>query len=93
MSWSVSAKGKIADVKSGLDGQFQAPLAEKPGGLTDDGERETVQRVRDTIFRCLDTFDPEKIVMVIAHGHMAFDAWDTKTGPEQTVFVSIQPTS
>ncbi len=93
MSWSVSAKGTIAEVTVELDRQFAYPLADAPAGLTDEGERETVQRVRETISQCLETFDPEKTVAVSANGHMGFDNWDTKTGVSQTVSVSIHPAS
>lgn len=41
MSWSVSANGKIADVRGQLSEQFKGPLAEKPAGLSNDGERVT----------------------------------------------------
>ncbi len=92
MSWSVSAKGTVAEVKTELDRQFAYPLASgAAGGLADDGERETVRLVRDTITQCLETFDPEKKVAVSANGHMGFDNWDTKAGRNQTVSVSIQP--
>jgi len=91
MSWSVSTKGTIAEVKTELDRQFQYPLADKPQGLEDEGERETVRQVRGMISQCLDTFGPDKVVIVTAHGHIGFDKWDTKEGPAQTVNVSIQP--
>ncbi len=91
MSWSVSASGKIADVKVELERQFLWPLADKPAGLSDEGERETVRRVRDTITQCLETFDPERPVSVSANGHMGFENWDTKAGAYQNVSVSIQP--
>lgn len=93
MSWSVSAKGTVADVEADLDRQFSYPLAEPPAGLSDEGERETVRRFRETIAQCLETFDPKKLVSVSANGHMSFDNWDTKTGASQTVNVSIQPSA
>lgn len=93
MSWSVSTKGTVADVKAELSRQFEYPLADKPAGLSDDGERETVRLVRDMIGQCLDTFGPDKTVTVSANGHIGFDVWDTKEGPAQTVNVSIQPGS
>jgi hypothetical protein len=91
MSWSVNAKGKPADVKAELARQFSGPLADKPAGLSDDGERETVRRVSETIAQCLETFDPEHAVTVAAHGSMSFQNWDTKTGACQTASLSIQP--
>jgi hypothetical protein len=90
MSWSVNARGKIADVKVELDRQFQNPLAKAPAGF-DDGERETVRRVSETIAQCLETFDPERPVWVHAHGHMGFDNLDTRAGAYQEVSVSIKP--
>lgn len=91
MSWSVSAKGIPAEVQAELTRQFSYPLADAPAGLSDEGERETVRRIADTISQCLGTFDPAKTVAVSANGHMGFDSWDTKTGTVQTVAVSIQP--
>ncbi|MBZ5621472.1 MAG: hypothetical protein LAQ69_22510 [Acidobacteriia bacterium] len=91
MSWSVSTRGKVAEVKAELERQFAQPLADAHAGLTDEGERETVQRVRDTISQCLDTFGPEKEVMVTANGHMGFSDWETKEGAYQEVSVSIRP--
>jgi len=92
MSWSVSASGKITEVKAELDKQFSYPLAE-PNGLADEGERETVRRIRDTITQCLETFDPEKTVKVAANGHMGFAKWDSKEGGYQEVHVTIEPGS
>ena len=93
MSWSVSARGTAAEVKEALKPQFQWPLADKPAGLSDDGERETVQRIRDTIMQCLETFDPKMAVEVTANGHMGFASWDTKEGAYQRVQIAINPTS
>lgn len=89
MSWSVSASGKPAEVRGRLSEQFKGPLAEKPAGLSDDGERETVQRVQETIEQVLTTFDPEKNVSVNAYGHMGFSNYSTKEGAYQSVSVSI----
>jgi hypothetical protein len=91
MSWSVNASGKIADVVAALDQQFGSPLADPPAGLSDEGERETVRRIRETITQCLETFDPESNVIVSAYGHMGFDNWDTKAGARQEVTLSIKP--
>jgi hypothetical protein len=91
MSWSVSTTGKPGDVKTELARQFAFPLADPPAGLADDGERETVKRISETIAQCLDTFDQEKTVTVSANGHMGFANWDTKAGAYQQVSISIQP--
>ena len=91
MSWSVNASGKPSDVKAELDTQFAHPLADAPAGLSDEGERETVRRIRETITQCLETFDPEKAVAVSAYGHMGFASWDTKAGAYQEVSLTIRP--
>lgn len=91
MSWSVNATGSITEVKTELERQFKQPLAEKPAGLADDGERETVRKIQDTIGQCLDTFDPEKQVFVSAAGHMGFADWQNKAGAYQTVSLTIKP--
>ena len=90
MSWSVSASGNPEEVKTELARQFAGPLAEKPAGITDDGERETIKRISETIAQILETFAPERTVKVVAYGSMAFDNWDTKTGARQTVNLSVQ---
>jgi hypothetical protein len=91
MSWSVSASGKIVDVKAELERQFAYPLADSSAGLADEGEKETVRLVAKTITQCLDTFDPEKTVAVTANGHMGFtEDWNTKAGAYQNVSVSIK---
>ena len=86
MSWSVSAKGTPAEVRGQLSEQFKGPLAEKPAGLNDDGERKTVQLVAEMIEQCLGTFASEKTVSASANGHISFAA-----GACQTVNVSIVP--
>jgi len=91
MSWSVNASGKIADVRGQLSEQFKGPLAEKPAGLYDDGERKTVEMIRDSVDQCLSTFGPDKTVSVIAFGHMGFADYETKKGGYQEVTVSIKP--
>ena len=91
MSWSVSASGTIADVVAELERQFAYPLADPPAGLADEGERETVRKISETITQCLGTFDPERRVKVSANGHIGFENWDTKAGANQTVNLSIQP--
>jgi hypothetical protein len=53
MSWSVSASGTPAEVRGHLSEQFKGPLAEKPAGLSDNGERETVKLVHEVIEQVL----------------------------------------
>lgn len=89
MSWSVSGSGTPAEVRGQLSEQFKGPLAEKPAGLADDGERETVQRIHETIEQVLTTFDPERKLSVSAYGHMGFSDWDTKAGAFQNVNLII----
>ncbi len=86
MSWSVNASGKPADVRGRLSEQFKGPLAEKPAGLADDGERKTVEMIRDSVDQCLSTFGADKTVSVIASGHM-------EEGHYPLVNVSIRPGS
>lgn len=93
MSWSVSASGTVVDVKAELDRQFAYPLADPPAGLADDGERETVRRIRETIIQCVETFGAERLVSVSAFGHMGFAKWETKEGGYQEVTVTIKPVS
>ena len=90
MSWSVNATGTPAEVRGHLSEQFKGPLAEKPAGLSDDGERETVQRISETIEQCLGTFGPERQVSVSANGHMGFESYETKTGAYQNVNLTIK---
>ena len=91
MSWSVSASGTPSEVRGRLSEQFKGPLADKPAGLSDDGERETVQRIAEMVEQCLGTFDTEKQVAVSASGHMGFSDWEKKTGGCQSVNISITP--
>jgi len=93
MSWSVSATGKIEEVRENLKKQFAYPLAEAPAGLADEGEKETVRKVADLIDQCLGTFDPERKVIVSAFGSMGFSNWDTRAGAYQNVTVYIQNTA
>ena len=89
MSWSVSASGTPAEVRGQLSEQFKQPLAEKPAGLSDDGERQTVQQTHELIEQVLSTFDPEHAVTVAVVGHMGFGDWQTKAGAYQNVTLSI----
>ena len=93
MSWSVNASGRIADVRGKLSEPFTGPLAEKPAGLADDGERKTVEMIRDSVDQCLSTFGADKNVNVSAFGHMGFANYETKEGGYQEVTVSIKPGS
>jgi len=93
MSWSVNASGKVADVRGSLSEQFKGPLAEKPAGLYDDGERKTVEMIRDALDQCLSTFGPDRTAIVSAFGHMGFSDYETKAGGYQEVTVSIKPGS
>ena len=93
MSWSVSGAGTPAEVRGQLSEQFNGPLAEKPAGLSDDGERESVQKVSELIEQVLATFDAEGKVSVSANGHMGFGDWDKKTGCYQSVNITITPQS
>ena len=92
MSWSVTASGLPGQVIEDIHKQLWAgPLADKPAGLSDDEERETVKQVEVLIDQCLETFDPARQVGVNAFGHMGFSDWDTKAGRNQLVSVSINP--
>lgn len=89
MSWSVNANGTIAAARGQLSEQFKGPLAEKPAGLADDGERETVRLIQEAIDQCLSTFGSEITAHASASGHMGYRIWNTKEGAYQEVTVSI----
>lgn len=89
MSWSVSASGTPAEVRGQLSEQFKGPLAEKPAGLSDDGERDTVQKVHELLEQVTTTYDQEKHLSVSAFGHMGFADWESKAGAYQNVSISI----
>ena len=91
MSWGVNATGTPAEVRGQLSEQFKAPLAEKPAGLDDDGERVTVQQVFDLLEQVLSTFDPSGQVNISAGGHMGFADWEAKTGCYQSVSIIVTP--
>ena len=93
MSWSVSGSGTPAEVRGQLSEQFKYPLADKPSGLSDDGERETVKQVADLCEQILATFDPNNQVAISANGHMGFADWDKKTGCYQSVNLTVTPKS
>ena len=90
MSWSVNARGTIDYVKTELIRQFEYPLAESPRGLLDDGEKDTVRRVKETIFQCLDTFDQGSEVDVSAYGHATQHAANPKRIARQQVTLKIE---
>ncbi len=90
MSWSVSAKGIPQQVQEQLNAQFTYPLAPKPAGLVDDGERETVGRMASLIKQVLTTFDPKTEVTVSANGHMAVGNIETGEGRRQEVNLFIR---
>lgn len=91
MSWSVNATGTPSEVRGQLSEQFKGPLAEKPAGLSDDGERETVKRVHEMIEQILATVGPESNMSVSARGHIGFSDWDKKTGAYQSVNLTVTP--
>jgi hypothetical protein len=91
MSWSVSASGKSDVVKAELEKQFANPLAEGSAGLADEGEKETVRRIRETIWQTLETFGPDKTVTVSAYGHIGWENYDTRAGCYQNVSLKIEP--
>ena len=91
MSWSVSSSGTPAEVRRVLSEQFKGPLAEPPGGLSDNGERVTVAHVVDLCEQVLVTFDPAIGIIIKASGHMRFDDYVNKTGCRQQVDISITP--
>lgn len=93
MSWSVNSTGSPAEVRGQLSEQFKGPLAEKPRGLSDDGERETVQKIAELIEQILSTFDPGRNVSISASGHIVFGDWENKTGGYQTVNLTVIPRS
>ncbi len=93
MSWSVNGTGTPEEVRGQLSEQFKGPLAEKPAGLSDDGERETVMNIAEMLEQVLSTFDAAQQVEISANGHMGFADWDAKTGCYQNVNISIAPKS
>jgi hypothetical protein len=93
MSWSVSGSGTPAEVRGQLSQQFTYPLAEGDAGLSDAGEKQTVQQVSDLCEQILSTFDPDNQVAIVANGHMGFADWDKKTGCYQSVNITVTPKS
>ncbi len=100
MSWGISANGNIEDVRAELKRQITTgPLADKPAGLSDDSERDTVIGIGAVINQILDTYTPAEgvatgsAVSVSANGHMGYANWDLKTGAYQVVALKIDPVS
>lgn len=91
MSWSVSASGTPAEVRGQLSEQFQIPLSEKPSGLADDGERETVQKISELLEQITTTFHDDATLAISANGHMGFTNWDTRSGSYQSVSITVTP--
>lgn len=91
MSWSVNASGTPAEVRGQLSEQFKHPLSE--AGLSDGGERQTVQQIADLCEQILSTFDPINQLSISAHGHMGFSDWGTKEGCYQSVNITVTPKS
>jgi hypothetical protein len=91
MSWSVSAVGTPSEVRGFLSEQFKYPLADKPAGILDDGERDTVKQTADLLEQILSTFDAEGKVAISASGHMGFSDWATKAGAYQSVNITVTP--
>jgi hypothetical protein len=91
MSWSVNAAGTPAEVRGQLSEQFKYPLAEKPAGLDDDGERATVALIGDLLEQITTTYDAETKLAVAAYGHMSFDDYATRTGARQSVSFTVTP--
>jgi hypothetical protein len=93
MSWSVSSTGTPAEVRGQLSQQFKYPLAEGDSGLSDVGEKQTVQQVSDLFEQILSTFDPNNQVTIAANGSIGFADWDKKTGCYQSVTITVTPKS
>jgi hypothetical protein len=91
MSWSIHASGTPAEVRVQLGEQFKHPLAEKPAGLDDDGERETVRLISELLEQATTTFDPAHKLAVAAYGHMSMADYTTKAGAAQSVSFTITP--
>lgn len=85
MSWSVSSTGTPAEVRGQLSEQFKLPLAEKPAGLSDDGERETVQKVHELIEQVLSTFANDQKFTVSAYGHLIHSNYPERAGQNVTI--------
>ena len=91
MSWSVSGSGTPAEIHGQLSEQFKYPLAEAPAGLSDEGEKKTVQLVADLCEQILETYDETGELTINAAGHMGFYDWGKKTGAYQSVTLTVTP--
>jgi nucleoid DNA-binding protein len=91
MSWSVNAKGRVSEVKVELLKEFIYPLAAPPGGLTDEGERETVKLISEMLQQCLNSMDEGRQVQIIASGHFSCDNQETRAGAYQSIEIKINP--
>jgi hypothetical protein len=89
MSWSVSSSGTPAEVRGQLSEQFKWPLAEKPAGLTDDGERETVQKVHELIEQVLSTFADDQKLNVSAYGCLVYNNYPERAGQNVTIQITL----
>lgn len=92
MSWSVHVTAATPhEAIRKVDVQLAHSLARpENGGLSDDGERETCHRVRETIAQILRTHDPELGVAIQAYGHISYRDYATKSGPVQYVSFDIK---
>lgn len=90
MSWSVSAAGTPPEVRGRMSEQFKS-LVDPQTGLSDEGERKTVQRVHELIEEALGTFADDVQINVLANGHLGYADWTNKTGGYQSVSVQINP--
>jgi hypothetical protein len=91
MSWSVDVVGVVSDVKVELTKEFVYLLAAPPGGLADDGERETVKLISEMLQQALNTFDDGRRVQVVALGHYSCGNPQTKTGTYQSFSIIVNP--
>lgn len=89
MSWSAYASGKPAEVRGQLSEQFKGPLAEKPAGLFDDGERQTVQLIANLLEQISATIDPKGTMDVKAFGHMGSFGNEDRSGCYQSVNIVV----
>jgi hypothetical protein len=89
MSWSAYASGKPSEVRGQLSEQFKAPLAEKPAGLFDEGERQTVRLIADLLEQISTTIDSEGTMDVKAFGHMGSMGNEDRSGCYQVVNIVV----
>ncbi len=87
MSWSVFVQGKVEEVRESAKQQFKIPLREVFVGLSDPGERNTVERAAELVDHVLGSMGSGHAVKVEASGHIG----KHESGPYQYVKVEIQP--